>query len=1313
MATTALVAVLLGSLFSGWLANSPQITNSLKALAVDDPIVTRCTNAKDGGKITASNASFSFDNGLGRYLINLTLESPSSNQLQLWGELYRKPASNTTYDSGPVDGQSLPKVGTVNGVDKWQWSPSPGNGTSGDSFVLLVSDTRVSSSPKDLKCFKGGGQKSDTGDREAIRRWFDSVGTIGPLPVNISEDKNKPPTISVPAHIQGASNPAILFTLVQVSGTYTSYPKLALVTGLAGLVLGSFIGTNTSWAIFEAQGIPNLIILGDNKGSHWEMYYVDSNFNSSDPTGSGTNPVSVIVSDSFYQLYRYVNDVPKAGSTECADGVASVTGPTGNPKTVPGDNDYIKSLNSNCIDKNGSGGWIDWWGITSTSQASDAAGNCGITNIIGNLKDGLGSVIAKMIGCVLSYLVTSTQSSLEGYLCTGAKISIIPPVILGRVRADNGFPIPDSTTSSPKAVCSGTATIGNGGKDNIGDFESELRASDSVVHNLWKLSIEIVNVVVIIALLLIAFANILHLNINTYTAKKALPALIIGVIGANASLLMIRFLADLTGAVSIWMADIGTNHGTITSLVAVDFPAAIGRALITPITLALTGGAVATVVTGGAAFPIILIVGGIVILYYLFLIVAFLFALLKRIIILYFLTILAPLAFIAYGVPNFQQYFYKWWEMFIRFMFLFPIILFGMAITVKIADAVGTGQLTNIFSAPGLVGVILVLAAATMVLKLPKIVTKGLVDAQAMVKKTLGAAPRIASGAQGIHQFAAGGGYQSLMAKAKGLQANSKFSIGKSGAAAKAKQYEADALARRQLYKDNKLAKGLGKFRGYSSIFGNPEMIQGALTERTEAEKKADIIAAATRTGGILNVARGPEGAFKSSQGFAEDALKNASTMEDFEEWMGTAGTEGEKEAAKAYRALMPKLAGASATERQQVFAQLRGANNPEKVRKILDKFGISEDYSPGAFGDLKALITKMQQEANRQRLQDTGNVTDTIENKQSRVFPSYFKPPFEKPPGDGGTSGPGGGRGPSPDSGDGVPFTRGSFAADQAQYIRPDASDDIKQTMRDLTDQWRDAMESSISAANDPAQLQNVQTQLDDIKNRSIEALGSSFEQSGQQLVENLRSGSDDVIRQTVENVSAAMDEGINSSNALQANFRQSLEQKMAAAHKFSTEVDNVNRSITSEVTEEKIVPLMGGTDKELTDQVTKILTPQIDRLARAAGKQPDQDVSNRLIQAAVSELRQVFTDRGPSGLRGAIQSSFTNFGGKIAKEWGMHQISTSSIATAISQAQQQAPKSANTTNVTIEPPVAGQPPLPNIEENPEPPTTPDQPTS
>lgn len=69
---------------------------------------------------------------------------------------------------------------------------------------------------------------------------------------------------------------------------------------------------------------------------------------------------------------------------------------------------------------------------------------------------------------------------------------------------------------------------------------------NTVLQDAWEKSIYIINFLSIFILIFIAFANALKINLDTYAIKKTLPAFIIGLILANLSFLIAKFLLDFS-----------------------------------------------------------------------------------------------------------------------------------------------------------------------------------------------------------------------------------------------------------------------------------------------------------------------------------------------------------------------------------------------------------------------------------------------------------------------------------------------------------------------------------------------------------------------------------------------------------------------------------------------------------------------------------------------------------------------------------------------------------------------------------------------
>lgn len=551
-------------------------------------------------------------------------------------------------------------------------------------------------------------------EAQAWYNWADDPGAFSLLiPADTDPTNSTPPNVTIPTR----GGPTINFKLSKVAGSFTSYTGLGSLAGVIGAWLGSKAGSNVAWAIFEAYDqtsgakIEHVYLIGDNKGPNWDIYYgsTSTEFTSSHPSGAeklrtvrlnddtDRSPHNV---NTYHNLYRYVFDEPPQPSHDsCADGVAFKTGPKvgtpPGPVRLTRKAGEVSKLNSNCLET-GPEGWGAFWGVLVTSQAPQGDA-CSLSNIGGVLSN-VGSGIFVIFACFASAAFKNALTTLTG--------------IIGGLT---NYSDPTKPSSIEQQLNP------NNPESNKGFITA------------WKYVLGLLNIIVILALLAIAFANILHLNINTYAAKKALPGLVLGVIGANASLLLIRFILDLAQALAQLAYGIG-NFSGFTDLIT-SFLGVIGNAVFSNL--------IANIIALAAA-PLTLIIVIIFIIYFFFLILVFAWAMLKRLIIIYGLTIVAPLAFISYGIPSLQHWFTKWWDMFIRQVFVLPIILIGMALFVGVGEAIGfksfvvTGQ--GAIDIPALIRAILILGLATTIIQLPKVITKGVLDVSGAAKKAFGMA---------------------------------------------------------------------------------------------------------------------------------------------------------------------------------------------------------------------------------------------------------------------------------------------------------------------------------------------------------------------------------------------------------------------------------------------------------------------------------------------------------------------------------------------------------------------------------------------
>lgn len=189
------------------------------------------------------------------------------------------------------------------------------------------------------------------------------------------------------------------------------------------------------------------------------------------------------------------------------------------------------------------------------------------------------------------------------------------------------------------------------------------KASPNV--ELWSFFRSFVNYVVVIFLIFIAFAQVTRFNIDQYSIKKTLPNLILGVIMANLSLFICELILNFAESIVTTLNQLGlTGEGAIEGIFS-NFGtliASITAAAIPIATISLPW----SLLVGAIAIFIILLFPVVVQLVFLIMFVV-------RYLIIQFLVVVAPLAFISLATPFTQGLFKAWWKQFSLWTFMKPI----------------------------------------------------------------------------------------------------------------------------------------------------------------------------------------------------------------------------------------------------------------------------------------------------------------------------------------------------------------------------------------------------------------------------------------------------------------------------------------------------------------------------------------------------------------------------------------------------------------------------------------------------------------
>lgn len=222
--------------------------------------------------------------------------------------------------------------------------------------------------------------------------------------------------------------------------------------------------------------------------------------------------------------------------------------------------------------------------------------------------------------------------------------------------------------------------------------------SNSALNTAWSIVRNVANVAFVIAFLLIIYSQLTGRGIGNYGIKKMLPRLIISAILVNASFIVSAIAVDISNIVGSSVSGLFSNLSSSIDASVGDLPwKSEGNIWGALVTLVISGGATALIVGGAAASGTIWL--GIATLAPI--LVAAFFAVLTVVIVLVLrqalivlLIVVAPLAFVAFLLPNTEGLFRKWMKLFIVLLAMFPSIALIFSVS-KLAGAIVMASSTD------------------------------------------------------------------------------------------------------------------------------------------------------------------------------------------------------------------------------------------------------------------------------------------------------------------------------------------------------------------------------------------------------------------------------------------------------------------------------------------------------------------------------------------------------------------------------------------------------------------------------------------
>lgn len=206
----------------------------------------------------------------------------------------------------------------------------------------------------------------------------------------------------------------------------------------------------------------------------------------------------------------------------------------------------------------------------------------------------------------------------------------------------------------------------------------------------WARFKDLANIAFVIALLFVIYSQITSIGISNYGIKKMLPKIIVAALLVNLSYIICQVAVDLSNILGYGISRFFTGLEVGATLDSTTQDKLADKGLETLGTALNWSGAIGLIMVAGVS--IAMAVSFPVVLSALLALAMIVLILLARKALIVLLIVIAPLAFVAYLLPNTEQWFKKWAKMFSTLLLLFPIIgvVFGAsALAAKIVATAG------------------------------------------------------------------------------------------------------------------------------------------------------------------------------------------------------------------------------------------------------------------------------------------------------------------------------------------------------------------------------------------------------------------------------------------------------------------------------------------------------------------------------------------------------------------------------------------------------------------------------------------------
>lgn len=246
--------------------------------------------------------------------------------------------------------------------------------------------------------------------------------------------------------------------------------------------------------------------------------------------------------------------------------------------------------------------------------------------------------------------------------------------------------------------------------------------SSNKIEEAWRAFLSIANILLVIAFMVIIFSQASSAGLNNYNVKRMLPRLIVAAVLMNVSFYICALVIDISNIAGASVMGLFIGENSISDSIT-----------------AATGGDGGNGIIGGALGGALLIGFLVLILTPVVLSIIVVFVcLVARQLILICLVLAAPLAFVAWLLPNTEKWFKKWSQLLLQLLVLYPVAMFIFGASLYFANFLGTGAQGGSGTTLGESDSILTQITQLIVLCIPLVALPMLIKSSASIMGTIG-----------------------------------------------------------------------------------------------------------------------------------------------------------------------------------------------------------------------------------------------------------------------------------------------------------------------------------------------------------------------------------------------------------------------------------------------------------------------------------------------------------------------------------------------------------------------------------------------